>query len=74
MPWVLPPCSLLAARSPIGSPTMALPIAKTSSEPKPSPASTASGRWPLIVSTIESAESTPTSISTNKNSIKMAPV
>ena len=31
-------------------------------------------RWPLIVSTSESAVSTPTSISTKRNSIKIAPV
>ena len=38
------------------------------------PREEASGRWPLIVSTRDSAMSTPTSISTNKNSIKIAPV
>lgn len=31
-------------------------------------------RWPLSVSTKESEESTPTSISTNRNSIMIAPV
>ncbi len=31
-------------------------------------------RWPRIVSMIESEASTPTSISTNRNSIKIAPV
>ena len=51
-----------------------MPSATTRSEPKPTPASTASVRWPLIVSTSDSAMSTPTSIRTNKNSIKIAPV
>ena len=31
-------------------------------------------RWPLIVSTTESEASTPTSISTNRKSIRIAPV
>ena len=34
----------------------------------------ASTRWPRIVSTTESEASTPTSISTNRNSIRIAPV
>ena len=34
----------------------------------------AATRWPLIVSTTESEASTPTSISTNRNSIRIAPV
>ena len=34
----------------------------------------ASTRWPRIVSTTESEASTPTSITTKRNSIKMAPV
>jgi len=34
----------------------------------------AATRWPLIVSTSESAEFTPTIMSTNRNSISTAPV
>ena len=74
MPWTLPPSAELAALNPTEGPTMALPMAKTRSEPKPRPARMASVRCPLIVSTRDSAMSTPTSISTNKNSIKIAPV
>ena len=63
-----------AVPRPTGWPTIAFPTAKTSRQPNPSPASAASVRCPLIVSTKESAMSTPTSISTNRNSIKIAPV
>jgi hypothetical protein len=42
--------------------------------PKPTPATTAATRCPRSVSTSDSAESTPISISTNKNSIITAPV
>ena len=73
-PWTLPPSAEFAPARPSGSPTIALPVAKITSAPKPTPARAASGRWPLIVSTSESAASTPTSIKTNKNSIKIAPV
>ena len=39
-----------------------------------SPTITAKTRWPRIVSTRESDASTPTSITTNRNSIRIAPV
>ena len=42
--------------------------------PKSRPTIAASRRWPRIVSTTESEASTPTSISTNRNSIMIAPV
>ncbi len=74
MPWTLPPWSAFAASRPSGDPTTALPTATTSRTPKLTPAITAQTRWPRMVSTRESAASTPTSISTNRNSIKMAPV
>ncbi len=73
-PCTLPPLAALASVRPSGSPTMAFPVAKITKAPNPTPASAASGRWPLIVSTRESAASTPTSIRTNKKSIKIAPV
>ncbi len=41
---------------------------------RPRPSSTAAPRWPLIVSTRESEESTPISMTTNRNSIMTAPV
>ena len=42
--------------------------------PKPSPHSAASQRWPLMVSFRESAAVTPTSMTTKRNSIMIAPV
>jgi hypothetical protein len=45
-----------------------------SSAANPRPATTAQNRCPRIVSTSESDESTPTSMSTNRNSIMTAPV
>ena len=67
-------CSEFAASRPSGDPTTALPTATTSSTPKPIPAITAQTRCPRMVSTKESAASTPTSIKTKRNSIKIAPV
>ena len=42
--------------------------------PKPRPQTAASQRWPLSVSLSESAAVTPTSMTTNRNSIMIAPV
>ena len=44
IPWTLPPCWLFADSSPSGEPTTALPTAKTSRMPKPTPAITAQTR------------------------------
>ncbi len=46
----------------------------TRTTPSTRPASVAINRWPLMVSTTESEASTPTSITTKRNSIKIAPV
>ena len=52
--------------------TCAMPIVIVAANT--SPTITANTLWPRIVSTMESDASTPTSITTNRNSIKMAPV
>ncbi len=52
----------------------ALPMPAKSRMPKPSPQRRASQRWPLMVSVRESAAVTPTSITTKRNSIMIAPV
>ncbi|CAM5476813.1 hypothetical protein STENM327S_08319 [Streptomyces tendae] len=72
MPSTLP--FALAWARPVNSVTEALPMPATSRMPKPSPDSRASQRCPLMVSFSESAAVTPTSITTNRNSIMMAPV
>ena len=64
----------LALVSPAKPPVAALPMAAISRMPKPIPVITAATRWPRSVSFSDSAESTPISISTNKNSIITAPV
>ena len=48
--------------------------AVTSRKAIPAPATRPIQRWPRIVSASESAESTPTSMSTKRNSIITAPV
>ena len=55
-------------------PMAACPTMRLSRTSRPIPASPAARRWPLIVSTIESAEVIPTIITTNRNSISTAPV
>ena len=56
-------------------PMAARPMTEDAGSPsRPIAASPAASRWPPSVSTIESDESTPTSISTNRNSIMIAPV
>ncbi len=72
MPWMLP--SELASESPTTAPSAVWLRATTSTTPSSSPAAVAISRWPLMVSTTESDASTPTSISTNRNSIRIAPV
>lgn len=52
----------------------ALPMPPISRAPKPSPQTRASQRWPLSVSLRESAAVTPTSMTTKRNSIMIAPV
>ena len=69
---MLPPA--LASSRPTTVPREIWPRPITSTRPSTRPATIAMTRWPLIVSTTESDASTPTSISTKRNSIKMAPV
>ncbi|CAM5481094.1 hypothetical protein SAURM35S_00112 [Streptomyces aurantiogriseus] len=71
-PSTLPPA--LASARPLNSVREALPIPATRRMPKPRPQTRASQRWPLMVSFRESAAVTPTSITTNRNSIMIAPV
>ena len=70
----LPPAVWTAASMPVGAAKVTLPTPRASRTAKPRPATAAQKRCPLIVSTRESAESTPTSISTNRKSIMTAPV
>lgn len=63
-----------ASPRPLNSVRDALPIPANSRMPKPSPQRRASQRWPLMVSFRESAAVTPTSITTNRNNIMIAPV
>ena len=77
MPTTFP--SSLAASMPTAftvpsSSTTAAAIAAISRPAKPSPTTKAATRWPRSVSMSESLESTPTSISTNRNSMRIAPV
>ena len=62
------------ADSPVTAPSETWPIPITRIRPNSSPTTVAIARWPLIVSTTESEASTPTSISTNRNSMRIAPV
>ena len=71
---VVLPSALALARPRSGTATMALPMPTISSPAKPSPSTTAAIRCPRSVSTSESDASTPTSMSTNRNSIMTAPV
>lgn len=63
-----------ASVRPLNSVREALPMPAISSTPKPRPHSRASHRCPLMVSFSESAAVTPTSITTNRKSIMIAPV
>ena len=71
-PGTLP--SALAAVRPWTAPSDTWPTPRTMITPNSRPTTVAISRWPRIVSTTESDASTPTSISTNRNSIKIAPV
>ena len=69
---MLPPSLATSRPSTVPRLIWATPI--TSTSPSTSPPTAASSRWPRMVSTSESEASTPTSISTNRNSIRIAPV
>ena len=71
-PVMLP--SALAWARPTGLAKVTEPMAAMSTIPRPSASRKPATFWPLIVSTRESEESTPTSISTKRNSIMTAPV
>src|SRR3954451_11775048 len=73
MPTTLPSALTSSSPAPPPSPTP-LAMAVMSRPANPSPSTNAARRWPLSVSTSESLESTPTSMSTNRNSISTAPV
>lgn len=73
-PSTLPPCALLAAPRPLKVFSEALAIPAISSTPKPSPQAAAHQRWPFSVSLSESAAVTPTSMTTKRKSIMIAPV
>ena len=73
MPCTLP--SAFASSSPAaGTPSSARYRPLPTRPAKPSPRTTAATRWPRSVSMSESEASRPTSISTNRNSIMIAPV
>ena len=72
-PVTLPVLALTSAR-PFMSPRVTAPMAVKSRPPSPKARSSEAHFWPLIVSTSESDESTPTSIRTNRKSIMTAPV
>ena len=55
-------------------PMAACPMPRIKITNKPIAASPAAIRWPLIVSTIESAELMPISMMTKRNSMRTAPV
>ena len=79
MPVMLPVVALLDSRRSIPACTVASskvaePIVETSSPMRPIATSIEIHRWPLIVSTSESEESTPTSMMTKRKSIMTAPV
>ncbi len=65
---------LLAAVGGAGDPIAACPMPTMSSTARPMPASAAHSRWPLITSTSDSDELVPISMTTNRNSIRTAPV
>lgn len=71
-PWTFP--AELAWPRPVKVFSEALAIPAISRMPKPSPQSTASQRCPLMVSFSESAAVTPTSMTTKRKSIMIAPV
>ena len=71
-PLTLPPA--LASSRPTGAGSRDWPMTAISSAPRPRPSSTPQTRIPLWVSTVESAESTPIIIRTNRKSIITAPV
>ena len=71
-PMTLP--SALASASPLARPKVTDPIPAMRSRPRATASRSPAQRWPLIVSTSESEESTPTSIRTKRNSIITAPV
>lgn len=73
-PSTFPPCAALAVPSPLKLFRDAWAMPAISSTPKPSPHPAASQRWPLRVSFSESAAVTPTSMTTKRNSIMIAPV
>lgn len=73
-PSTFPPCCAFAAPRPLKDWRDACPIPAISRMPKPSPQAAASQRWPLRVSFSESAAVTPTSMTTKRNSIMIAPV
>ena len=66
--------SLLTSERPTTVPRESWPTPTTRVTPRISPPRIANSRWPRIVSTTESEASTPTSISTKRNSIRIAPV
>ncbi len=68
------PVSLLAAVRPFMSPKRTEPMAVKMSAPRPKASTSETHFWPLIVSTRESEESTPTSMRTKRNSMMTAPV
>src|ERR1035437_1557350 len=72
IPVMLPPA--LACVRPTGPAKVTDPSAATSPAPRPAASSRPATFWPLMVSTRESDESTPISISTKRNSIMTAPV
>lgn len=73
-PSTFPPCSVFAVPSPLKLLSEALPMPAIRRTPKPSPQPAASQRWPFRVSFSESAAVTPTSMTTKRNSIMIAPV
>ncbi len=68
--FVAPKFGPVAAAGPI----TACPTIRLSSTSSAIPATPAASRWPLMVSTTESAEVTPTIMSTNRKIISTAPV
>ncbi len=71
-PWTLPP--ELAAARPLNWLMPTWPMPEISRMPKPRAARAASQRWPFRVSLSESAAVTPTSMTTKRKSIMIAPV
>lgn len=73
-PSTLPPCTAFAAPRPLKVLSEAWPMPAIRRMPKPRPQAAASQRWPLRVSLRESAAVTPTSMTTKRKSIMIAPV